>query len=90
MALNLDKVQQLATKYEYVMIDHIKSQRMVSFYGFMNVCCRINVFLSTGTVATCLDHPVKGKTQLFRRKVTMKQMEMIFQKPRVHTGKGYY
>ena len=28
--------------------------------------CRVNVYYTTGTVATCLDHPRQGKTQLFR------------------------
>ena len=27
---------------------------------------RINIYISTGTVATCLDHPRVGKGQLFR------------------------
>lgn len=51
---------------------------------------RINVYYTTMTVGTCLKHPVKGKTQLFRRGVTMSQLKKIFQNPRVHTYKGYY
>lgn len=49
---------------------------------------RINFYLSTGTVGSSLDHPKKGKTQLFRRKVT--EYSALFDNPRLHTGKGYY
>lgn len=49
---------------------------------------RLNFYLTTGTVGSSLDHPVKGKTQLFRRKVT--DFSALFDNPRIHTGKGYY
>jgi hypothetical protein len=42
------------------------------------------------TVATCLKHPKKGSTQLFRRNVTLKTLDQIFAYPRKHTGIGYY
>ena len=51
---------------------------------------RINIYYTTMTVATCLKHPYKGKTQLFRRNVSSKQLIKIFENPRVHTFKGYY
>lgn len=51
---------------------------------------RINVYYTTGTVATCLNHPKRGKTQLFRRNVGAGMLERIFRDPRIHTGKGYY
>lgn len=50
---------------------------------------RINVWYRTGTVATCINHPVKGKTQLFRRGVDYDLMDKIFKNPRIHTNKGY-
>lgn len=49
----------------------------------------INVYYSTGTVGTCLNHPRQGKTQMFRRGVHLDLLEMIFENPRQHTGKGY-
>lgn len=52
--------------------------------------CRINIYYTKGTVGTALDHPTKGKTQLFRKNVTYKQLEKLFINPRQHTGKGYY
>lgn len=51
---------------------------------------RMNIYLTKSTVATCLKHPYKGKTQLFRKGVRLSQLEMLFINPRQHTGKGYY
>ncbi len=50
---------------------------------------RLNVYTSTMTVATCLNHPKQGKTQLFRKNVTIDELEAIYQNPRIHTNKGY-
>ena len=51
---------------------------------------RLNVWLTTGTVSTSLDHPTSGKTQLFRKNVPdYDLLERIFENPRVHTDKGY-
>ena len=41
------------------------------------------------TVATCLDHPSKGKTQLIRPALGMEELERVFENPRIHSGKGY-
>lgn len=51
---------------------------------------RLNFWLSTGTVGSYLDHPRQGKTQLFRRQVSMSDASDIFRNPRQHTGKGYH
>jgi len=50
---------------------------------------RINFYLTTGTVGTCLDHPTQYKTQLFRRGVDMKEAAILLDNPREHTGRGY-
>lgn len=55
--------------------------------SFKKMDIRLNFWLSTGTVASCLLHPKQGKTQLFRRKVTLEEAEQIFINPRIHTGK---
>jgi hypothetical protein len=41
------------------------------------------------TVGTYMHHPKKGKTQLFRRNCTEKEVREILKNPRLHTGKGY-
>lgn len=51
---------------------------------------RVNVYYTKMTVATCINHPKHGKTQLFRKKVKRHQLRRIFRDPRAHTGKGYY
>jgi hypothetical protein len=51
---------------------------------------RVNLYYSTGTIATSLSHPVSGKTQLFRRDMTLRGVCEIFDNPRTHTGVGYY
>lgn len=50
---------------------------------------RINVYVTKMTVGTCLNHPVKGKTQMFRKNVDDKLLQSIFKNPRLHTDKGY-
>ena len=51
---------------------------------------KMNVYLSTGTVQTSMDHPTKGKTQLNRKRCSDRTIHCIFQNPRVHTKKGYH
>jgi len=48
------------------------------------------VYYTTGTVGTFLNHPTKGKTQLFRRNVSLDLLGQIFRNPRIHTNTGYY
>ncbi len=81
------KIQAIAKKYGWREIDHQVNTYMLSFG---NVNDRINVYYSKMTVGTCLDHPKKGKTQLYRKKVGQLLLEKIFKNPRVHTSKGYY
>ena len=56
---------------------YVKEDKMLTFW------------LSTGTVGSYLNHPVQGKTQLFRRSITHSEAEQLFKQPRTHTGKGY-
>jgi hypothetical protein len=50
---------------------------------------RVNVYYTTGTVGTTLNHPRQGKTQMFRPNCGLRDIEEIMTNPRVHTGKGY-
>lgn len=50
---------------------------------------RINVYYTTGTVGTCINHPRMGRTQLFRRNADIVKLAEIFRNPRVHTRNGY-
>jgi len=85
--LPLQSVKVIAQSYGWKEVDHNKNSRMISF---KKESTRINVYYTTGTVGTCLNHPKSGKTQLFRRDITINTLKDIFLNPRVHTGGGYY
>lgn len=57
--------------------------------GFRRNGVRLNVWYTRMTVSTSLNHPIQGKTQLFRRNVSMALLEVLFDRPRAHTRKGY-
>ena len=68
----------------------IAFQENIYMVSFKRGDVRINIYLSKMTVATCLNHPKKGKTQLFRKNVSLSDMARIVNNPRVHTNKGYH
>lgn len=82
-----ETIDKIAARHNYVCFDYQENIGMASYSDGQT---RINVYLTTMTVATCLKHPKKGPTQLFRKKVTAQMLDEIFAYPRKHTGKGYY
>lgn len=78
---------EVAKTYGWVRPIHQPDNVMLSVFKGES---RINIYYTTMTVATCINHPIKGKTQLFRRNVTPGQLVKILNDPRVHTNKGYY
>jgi hypothetical protein len=83
----IEVIRKLAENCDY---KEIALQQNPPLISFSKGDIRINVYHTTMSVGTCLKHPKKGKTQLFRKNVSMKQLEVLFKNPRVHTGKGYY
>lgn len=83
----LKKVRALAAENGWEEIDWQENLLMVSF---VRSGVRINVYISKMTVATCLKHPKRRDSQLFRKRVDFKTMDAIFKNPRVHTDAGYY
>ena len=79
-------IEKIAWKHKFATIVNNNNPHMISF---RKGDTRINVYPSKMTVATCLKHPRKGKTQLFRRNVDNQLLEEIFKNPRIHTRKGY-
>eukprot|EP00978_Attheya_sp_CCMP212_P007899 scaffold18354_cov48-Attheya_sp.AAC.4 len=63
------------------------TSRVISFQTRDGV--RINIYYSTRTIGTSLNHPYQGKTQLFRRNCSSQNLFEVLQNPRSHTGKGY-
>lgn len=85
-------VQELANDYGWMELPvHPNDEgEMLSFYSSEHGGVRANVYLKTGTVATCLDHPTQGKTQLFRgQRDTFEKLEEVFVNPRVQPDSGY-
>jgi hypothetical protein len=95
MLLPLEDVRSLAVSHNYQEIQHNPTSRVIIFRsngnnGGGSGSMQVNVYYTTGTVGTCLNHPKQGKTQLFRRGVvTLDMLSEIFQNPRIHTGVGY-
>lgn len=50
----------------------------------------LDYWYSRNTVGTIVNHPKKGRNQLFRRRVDYPTLKLLFINPRQHTGVGYY
>ncbi|CAD7926944.1 unnamed protein product [Amoebophrya sp. A120] len=87
--LDLSKVRDIAREERATEVQYTPASRLVAFVtrGYRS---RVNVWYTTGTVGTYIDHPRQGRTQLFRRQVTLGVLREIFRDPRVHTGLGYH
>ena len=83
---DIEKIREIAAEGEWPEIDHQENIYMLSF---KRAETRINVYYSTMTVGTCLNHPKKGKTQMYRRNVNEAELRKILANPRVHLNKGY-
>lgn len=88
-ALSIDTIREIARHHNYQEVQFNETSRVIAFRNNHGTV-RVNVYYTTGTVATCIDHPRSGKTQLFRRNRTEEDLENIFGDPRTHTGVGYY
>ena len=85
--MDIARLQQIASSHGWEQVQfNVQSYVM----GFKRGNERVNVYYTTWTVGTCVDHPKQGKTQLFRRNQTWADIDAIFRDPRVHTGAGYY
>jgi hypothetical protein len=90
MMIPIDGIRALAACHGYKEVQFNETSRVIAFTKSDPNKTRINVYYTTGTVATCLHHPYSGKTQLFRREQTLKSLGELFANPRQHTGSGYY
>lgn len=84
------KARALAKKHGWTFLGYQENIQMISFHKIIDASfARINIYLTKMTVATALNHPKHGKTQLYRKHVDFKLLERIFKNPRVHTDRGY-
>lgn len=51
---------------------------------------RLNYYYTTGTVATAMNHPKKGRSQLYRKGLSWDEILSVLDNPREHTNAGYY
>jgi hypothetical protein len=85
-----DFVRGLAATIEGVEeISFNPTSKLISFRKASDEEARINVYYTTRTVGTALNHPRQSKTQLFRRDCSPSEVAEIMKNPRAHTGKGY-
>jgi len=88
--MTVNELKSMATKYGWSFHDYQENIGMLSFVKVIDGDpARINIYSTKMTVATCINHPNKGKTQLFRKRVNRILMGKIFNNPRTHTHKGY-
>lgn len=88
--MDIKKIKMLASKHGWSFHDYQENIGMISFVKVITGDpARINIYVTKMTVATCINHPKSGKTQLFRKHVDQKLLAKIFENPRVHTHKGY-
>lgn len=90
---HLLQINMMAKTYGWKFLDLQEETTMIS-WGFdwenVNTRQRLNLYWTTMTVGTAINHPTKGKTQLYRRHISLKELEKLFRNAREHTGKGYY
>ena len=84
-------VENLAIKNGWVKLVYQENIGMLSFTKLYNKSkARINVYLTKMTIASAINHPKKGKKQLFRWGLSPDEVNKIFKNPRLHTKRGYY
>ena len=66
-AWQLATVRTEAQKAGLAEIYHNPQSAVVSFSSLQAGFKRLNVYYSTGTVGTCMDHPTKGHTLMWTR-----------------------
>ena len=72
-------------------IDFNEASRMLSFSKEEEYSTiRINVYYTTQTIGTAMNHPKQGRTQVFRRNCTTTELSEILKNPRMHSGHGYH
>ena len=89
--LPIAEVRNLAARYGWSEVQYNAESRVIAFTSMSetNGRMRVNVYYTTGTVGTSLNHPIDGPGQMFRRCTSLRDLEQIFSNPRVHTERGY-
>ncbi len=86
MIYHREEISSLAHRAGYVLES---AQEFIGLLVFVKPGIQVNVYTTKMTVGTCIQHPKKGKTQLFRRHVSMPVLARILANPREHGHGGY-
>lgn len=88
MWLDQTKLRALAKEHGWDELDHQPEHYLLSFtkdkVGQVGKV-RLNIWYSTGTVGTAMNHPKHGPTQLYRKHCDYDRIAKIMANPRVHT-----
>lgn len=96
----IQEIKRLATNRGWKLICEQTKTSMISFekdFEYSSKPVRMNVYWTKDstlkwlnlTIGTAMDHPKKGKTQLYRRKINNTEFIKLLTNPRQHTGRGY-
>jgi hypothetical protein len=79
------------TNYGWKFTGSVSSSHVEFFEKKMNdgSLVKLDFYYTTGTIKTVLDHPSRGKNQLFRAQVPPGVYKAVLENPRVHTDQGY-
>ncbi len=83
----LEDIRFLAKVYGWVEMYHDERRRFMHLHRKGKV---LKIHYLKMTVISVLDHPIRGRNQLVRKRVDMVLLEEIFNDPRVHTDIGYH
>lgn len=88
----MDRVDIIKLAYKYGWkIEKAKDKSLLIFNRIVNgQHQQLNIWFTRMTIATSLNHPKRGKTQLFGKNIGAALLEKIMNNPRHHTGKRYY
>lgn len=87
--MNIEEISSLANKYGWRLKDNQEKNYLIIF---VREDQQINVWWTNMTVGTTIPHPKykSRRVQMFRKGVSREELVSIFNRPRTHTGKGYF
>lgn len=91
LAYDIEGIIQLASEYGWVLKARDKAPKTLEFLkeNEDGLPSKMMVWYSTGRVATTVNHPTKGRNQMYRTEVGWGLLEELFKNPRLHTDRGY-
>ena len=86
-AARQEAARSLAAEFGWIEVFHKPENLLIRFQRGSET---LDYWYSKNTVGTIVNHPKKGRNQLFRRRIDYPTLKALFKNPRQHTGVGYY